>query len=340
MAGMLTRRKILTGVGALAVPAGPVFAQSKAAKSSPADLARDARKKALADVKVWGVQLRLLNFAELAASPTDMIVIDHGFSDGVHFLHQFERADIERLKTRPDGRRRLVISYISIGEAETYRFYWQDNWTAQPPVWLGAENPRWPGNFPVDYWNPDWQRLIIGGPDSYVSRIMAQGFDGLYLDRADVYEELIKRHPQGAKTMSAFVAKVAAEARSTNPEAIVILQNAEALIAERPIRDSIDAVSKEDLYFGLDHTEDANPSAAIAESERDLKKARAAGKRVFTIEYVTEAARQKVVLDRCAANSFLPYFAPRDLHGLVIDPASLSATYGGPLVPQERPPTR
>ena len=337
---MLTRRAVTRGLTAVAGSAVPALAQGKAIKPSPADLAREARRMALADVKVWGVQLRLLNFAELAASPTDMIVIDHGFSDGVRFLHQFERADIERLKTRPDGRRRLVISYISIGEAETYRFYWQDSWATQRPIWLGDENPRWPGNFPVDYWHLDWQRFIIGGPDSYVSRIMRQGFDGLYLDRADVYEELIARHPQGAKTMSAFVAKIAAEARSSNAEAIVILQNAEALIAERTMRDAIDAVSKEDLYFGLDHTEAANPTAAIVEAERDLKRARTAGKRVFTIEYVREAARQKFVMERCAANGFLPYFAPRDLRGLVIDPATLSTTYSGPLVPQERPPTR
>ena len=104
------------------------------------------------------------------------------------------------------------------------------------------------------------------------------------------------------------------------------------------MRDAIDAVSKEDLYFGLDHTEAANPEAAIAESERDLKRARTAGKRVFTIEYVTEAARQKIVVERCAASGFLPYFAPRDLRRLVIDPASLSTTYTGPLVPQERGP--
>lgn len=339
---MVTRRTVSTGIVAVAGSAVPALAQGKAARSqrTPADIARDARRRTLAEMKVWGMQLRLLNLAELAASPTDMIVIDHAFSNGIRFIRQFEPAEIERLKTRPDGRRRIVISYISIGEAETYRFYWPDAWTAAPPSWIGVENPLWPRNYPVEFWHPDWQRLIVGGPDSYVSRIMRQGFDGLYLDRADVYEELIARHPQGARTMATFIARIAVEARTNNSEAIVILQNAEALIGERPVRDAIDAVSKEDLYFGVDHTEASNPTEMIAEAERDLKRARAAGKRIFTIEYVSESARQKFVIERCAANGFLPYFAPRDLRRLVIDPASLSATYTGPLVPQEQPGTK
>lgn len=32
-----------------------------------------------------------------------------------------------------DGRRKL-ISYTSIGEAETYRFYWKDGWVTPAPT--------------------------------------------------------------------------------------------------------------------------------------------------------------------------------------------------------------
>ena len=32
------------------------------------------------------------------------------------------------------------------------------------------------GNFAVEYWRPEWQRLIFGTPDSYLDRIMAQGY--------------------------------------------------------------------------------------------------------------------------------------------------------------------
>ncbi len=333
MSPLLSRRALLASAAALATPA------TAAPKPKAADVAREARRKALAAVKSWGIQLRLINFQTIAAAPVDMVVIDHGFSDGIRFLRQFEPSEIEYLKTGPDGRRRLVISYMSIGEIETYRWYWPEAWwdETKRPAWIGPENPRWPRNYPVNFWEPDWQRIITG-PDGYAARIMRQGFDGFYLDRADVYEELLKQHPQGAKTMSAFVSRIASTARAINPEAIVILQNAEALIAEKPIQAAIDAVSKEDLYFGLDHTEAANPRDAIAFAEKDLRRARALDKRVFAIEYVGDPAKQREVVARMSANGFLPYFAPRDLRNLTLDPTTLSNAYTGPLVPQEPGP--
>ncbi len=294
----------------------------------------------LAAVQTWGIQLRLIDFPTIAAAPVDLVVVDHAFSDGMRFKRQFESSEITYLKTKPDGRRRLVIAYMSIGEIETYRWYWPEAWwdPSQRPSWIGPENPRWPRNYPVDFWLAEWQRLITG-PDGYVARIMRQGFDGFYLDRADVYEELMARHPQGAKTMSAFIGRIAAAARSINPDALVILQNAEALIGQRNVQMSIDAIAKEDLYFGLDHTEAPNAPDAVAFSEKDLRRARTLGKRVFAIEYVGDPAKQREVVVRMAANGFLPYFAPRDLRSLTTDPASLAPMYSGPLVPQEGQPT-
>ena len=34
--------------------------------------------------------------------------------------------EIIALKTKKNGGQRLVIAYMSIGEAEDYRFYWQE----------------------------------------------------------------------------------------------------------------------------------------------------------------------------------------------------------------------
>lgn len=32
---------------------------------------------------------------------------------------------------------------MSIGEAEDYRFYWQNTWKNNKPDWLLTENPQW-----------------------------------------------------------------------------------------------------------------------------------------------------------------------------------------------------
>ncbi len=96
--------------------------------------------------------------------------------------------DIAALRTKPGGESRLVLAYMSIGEAENYRFYWQAGWHTNPPSWLGPENPDWPGNYKVRYWDPAWQAIITGNSSSYVQRILDAGFDGVYLDLIDAFE--------------------------------------------------------------------------------------------------------------------------------------------------------
>jgi cysteinyl-tRNA synthetase len=40
----------------------------------------------------------------------------------------------------------------------------------------------------VQYWRSEWQSLIFEGPDAYINRITAAGFDGVYLDLIDAFE--------------------------------------------------------------------------------------------------------------------------------------------------------
>ena len=96
--------------------------------------------------------------------------------------------EVEILKTKQNGAKRLVICYISIGEAEDYRYYWDESWENDQPGWLEAENPDWEGNYKVRYWEPEWQRIIYGNDDSYLKKILDAGFDGAYLDIIDGYE--------------------------------------------------------------------------------------------------------------------------------------------------------
>lgn len=119
----------------------------------------------------------------LAATRYDIILIDY-FYNG----EEFTRNEISLLKTKNSGGRRLVIAYMSIGEAEDYRYYWQDEWNSDPPSWMKEENPDWEGNYKVEYWDPGWQSIIYGNPDSYLDKILDKGFDGVYLDIIDAFE--------------------------------------------------------------------------------------------------------------------------------------------------------
>jgi len=117
----------------------------------------------------------------LAETSYDLLVIDLDFDTKITLT----RSDIESLKTKPNGANRLVICYMSIGEAENYRYYWKPGWEFANPVWLDKPNPDWPGNYKVRYWEPEWQAIIFGNNDSYTKRIIDAGFDGVYLDGVD-----------------------------------------------------------------------------------------------------------------------------------------------------------
>ena len=112
----------------------------------------------------------------------DLVIIDAYFQDEL-----LTSAEVAYLKTKKNGGQRLVLSYMSIGEAEDYRDYWNQGWKTNPPDWLTEENPYWEGNYKVKYWDKDWQQYIYGNKDSYLSKIIHSEFDGVYLDIIDAF---------------------------------------------------------------------------------------------------------------------------------------------------------
>ena len=144
-----------------------------------------------ADVRSWLYMLqppedqeRQPFLAEMGDAGFDLIVTDIEF-DGTPTTE----AEIAALRMRSGA---LLISYLSIGEAETYRTYWDEDWDADgdgdpdpgAPAWLAASNPDWGDNYKVRYWYPSWQRVVLASLDA----IIDAGFDGAYLDIIDAYE--------------------------------------------------------------------------------------------------------------------------------------------------------
>ncbi len=121
--------------------------------------------------------------AALRATRYDLLIIDL-FYDG----QPLSADEVESLRSKVGGGRRLVVCYLSIGEAEDYRYYWDPAWSVAPPPFLAGENPDFPGNFKVRYWDEAWQALIVGAGDAYLNRVLEAGFDGVYLDIIDAFE--------------------------------------------------------------------------------------------------------------------------------------------------------
>ncbi len=276
----------------------------------------------LGAAKTWGYQLRITDLAPLYGSDPDLLVIDHGLAARRDGKLLFDADEIARLKVRADGRRRIVLSYLSIGEAEQYRFYWQAAWCsrATAPRWVGAVNPNWPGNYPVRFWEPEWQALLLDGTESYLARIQAQGFDGIYLDRTDVWSEWTQERSSAERDMITFLQRIAKAARARDPGFLVVMQNAEELLAHRAVRRVLDGVAKEDLLHGINFTEAANDIETVNDALTHLKRGRADGLPVFAVEYLADPQLVDAARRRLEGFGFVPTFAPRLLDSLAAVP--------------------
>jgi cysteinyl-tRNA synthetase len=235
-------------------------------------------------INSWAYQLQRIDPERIARSSADLVVIDYS-RDGTD-ANAFAPDTVAQMRLKPDGGRRLVLGYLSIGEAESYRFYWREDWEANPPPWLGPENPDWPRNYKVRYWDEDWHKIIFGAPSSYLDKIVAAGFDGIYLDLVDAFDFWEDRRPNAAAEMVQFIRRIADHARKTNPDFVVVSQNGEQLVEFPQYLNVIDAIAKEDLFYGIEGEGVANRPDQTANSLRLLRLAQKANRPVLAIEYV------------------------------------------------------
>ena len=256
----------------------------------------------------------------------DLVVMDYsrdGSEEG-----EFSRDEIESIKNSTGGTK-IVLSYMSIGEAEEGRFYFDP--TAS---FIAASNPDFPDNFKVRFWEPEWQAIIFGtadGPDkSYLDRIIDAGFDGVYLDIIDAFEffgpdgEMPERPTAGADMID-FVLAIADYARNIRgiENFLVFPQNGAAILEEEGGSDyfaAVDGIGTEDtFYFGdADNDNDLDLGHA-AEVTPFLDQFIEAGKTVLAIDYVQDPAKIADFYDRAQERGYIPYASIRDLDLIVIN---------------------
>ncbi|MBC8214465.1 MAG: endo alpha-1,4 polygalactosaminidase [Candidatus Marinimicrobia bacterium] len=278
-----------------------------------------AFSQTLENVNSWAYQLQNLDPAEVSQNTTfEMIVMDYSVSGSDNGAYSAE--EIQLIKNS----NKLAICYISIGEAEDYRSYWQSSWSSNPPEWLGAENPDWAGNFKVKFWYPEWQNIIF----TWLDTIIAQGFDGIYMDIIDAYyywmEEVPnpQQEPYAAVYMIDFVENIRNYLTENGGENMVIIpQNGEYIVLENYVTENdvqrylstCDAIGVEDLFFygNQDMNNSYNPDEERLELLTDIYQP--GGWPIFSIEYLTHQNKINQYLQVAEVNNFIPYCSVRDL---------------------------
>ncbi len=241
---------------------------------------------------------------QLAESDRDVIVMDFSFDGSWEKKwtpRQLSHIRNGRKSAGTSSTPKKLLAYLSIGEAEDYRHYWQDKWdlekdgSASPlaPRFLLSENPDWTGNYKVRFWHQTWQDIIL----AYLNTIQDQGFDGVYLDIVDAFEffemdpETHEFHdhrinPETQNTyrsdMIQWVKKIASTARRKSPGFLIVPQNGVQLLEDKSYRDTISAIGVEDLFTDGESFQSAESRAYKAGF---LDKASAAGIPILVIDY-------------------------------------------------------
>jgi uncharacterized protein (TIGR01370 family) len=122
----------------------------------PEGAAAAERRRQMRAVTNWGYWLSNFELEGVAAAPHDLMVIDSEISANRTFERERSAAEVLRMKRRPDGSKRVLLAYLSIGEAERYRPYWKQSWydPLGKPTWLGTETADGPGTSPCSIGTP------------------------------------------------------------------------------------------------------------------------------------------------------------------------------------------
>ncbi len=266
----------------------------------------------------------------LASCGREWLVLEPAVDSGAGAAGRWSHGELDAIRAAYPGRR--LLSYLSIGEAEDYRDYWVRAWDArrdgQPdpgaPRWLLPQNPEWKGNYRVRYWSPEWQALVLAELD----RCFEAGFDGLYLDLVDAFENFEydasrrewiehRTNPETGRTyrrdMVDWVRRIAQRARERRPAAILVAQNGEALLADPDFREAIDAVAIEDLWSNGHRRHNPNEVAHRLAGVRPWRDAEGI---VFVIEYAMRADLRAVVLEAARRERLPVLLTDRELRTL------------------------
>lgn len=267
-------------------------------------ITKDAENK-LSKVHSWAIVLNPENESSLkSADQMDLIILDPDYS------YQID------LK----GKDTISIAYVSVGEAESYRTYWE---SIKDKPWVLMENPNWKENYLVDMRAEEWQDVLL---NQVIPDIVEKGHQGLFLDTIDTASSLFADDPELYPKMLEAPKSIIQKIRKKYPKLLLIPNNGLDLFDS--FATNVDAIFVEDVYSMPNF--ETGGYEAIAKSETDLKikKIKNLQKKyqrpVFVVDYVSESDQGAVMQlsAKIKKNGFKPYIAEKEL-SRVYNPESL-----------------
>lgn len=110
----------------------------------------------------------------------------------------------------------LCLAYLSVGEANDYRWYWKD---IQDAPWVLRENPDWEGDYLVDPRSREWQKLVVEG---VAPLLVEAGYDGFMLDTVDTVAMLLHEDSVKYAGVEQGMADLIIRLRKAYPDMIIL----------------------------------------------------------------------------------------------------------------------
>lgn len=240
------------------------LAQSPAAETSV------VRQVRLNEVKTWACNIQDVETPrqrkELVGTHFDMYVLEpvvtekgNASFDCAGLVRDIRDYNIKHYQKSP-----IILAYINIGEAESWRWYWKADWGVGNPAWIARSDPDgWQDCYPVAFWHPEWQDLVIygRGGKSQVEESLKAGFDGICMGWVEAFgDPLVAARAKAGKmdpaqAMFDFIGRIRDYARNSSAHAntnyLIVAQNAPELFKENPQRylALIDGIACEGIWF-------------------------------------------------------------------------------------------
>ena len=205
----------------------------------------------------------------------------------------------------------LRLGYLSVGEADPQKSYWE---AVRDRPFLVEPNPNWPGNVRVDIRDRDWQRLLL---DKEIPRLLARGFQGLMLDTLDTAPYLETKDPARFAGSREALRAWLKQLRGRHPEIVLLANGTEALADAAPF---VDGYVIEGVFATYDFARrDYRPTTPSERSWKlaQIEHAQAVARRpVFSVEYasVGDVALAQWASGESAEHGFRPYVTVKDLN--------------------------
>jgi polysaccharide biosynthesis protein PelA len=217
-------------------------------------------------------------------------------------------------------REKIILGYLSLGEVERYRFYYQE---ALDAGLLLEENKNWPHSFMVDVRNPLWAKIVI---EKIIPSILTEKFKGLFFDTLDNALFLEEKDPVKYKGMVQAAGELVEAIRRHYPNIYLMTNRAYFLLPD--IGDKINSILAESVYTSYDFKKKKYffvEEKEYKETVSTLKKITQKHKNltVYSLDYWYPEKKEEIkkIYKKERENGFIPYVGTIHLDVIVHEPS-------------------